>query len=271
MSLRENDLFDGVRDKVKIAIERLQYFEPKDGSGYYVAFSGGKDSIVVKDLVIKSGVKFDIHFKVTTVDPPELMQYIRDHHAEVQRHYPKRSMFQLWVDKMMPPTRLVRFCCEELKERGGEGRLVVTGVRWAESFKRSQRKMFEACRRSKIKHYLHPIIEWTDKEVWEYIRQEHLPYCKLYDEGMKRIGCVGCPCSSRRKEDFKRWPRFERGYRAAAAAAAKNIRDNGPEYMSKRFKGRKLRWDTGEEMFNWWMQENRAEDLDENQTCMIFE
>lgn len=271
MSLQENDLFDGVRDKVKIAIERLQYFEPKDGSGYYVAFSGGKDSIVVKDLVIKSGTKYDIHFNVTSVDPPELMQYIKTHHPDVERHMPERTMFQLWKDKMMPPTRKVRFCCEVLKERGGKGRNVVTGVRWAESARRAQRRMFEAKRNDKRTYFLHPIIDWSDAEVWQYIHANNLPYCKLYDEGMKRIGCIGCPMSSRRKEDFKRWPAYERAYRAAAAAAAKNIRDNGPEYLSRRFKGRALRWETGEAMFSWWMEETHNEMRDENQSCMIFE
>jgi len=219
MSLKENDLFDGVRDKVKIAIARIKEFEPKDGFGYYVAFSGGKDSIVVKDLVKRAGVKFDIHFNLTTVDPPELIYYVRKYHPEVQIIKPELNMWQLIVKKGMLPTRVVRYCCNVLKEGSGIGRVVVTGVRWEESAKRKLRRMFEACKNGGNKYYLHPIIDWTDKEVWEYIKANNLPYCKLYDEGFKRIGCIGCPMARTegRKKEFVRWPKFEQAWQRAFA------------------------------------------------------
>lgn len=271
MSIKENDLFDGVRDKVQIAIDRIRNFEPKDGSGYYLAFSGGKDSIVVKDLMIKSGCKFDAHFNLTTVDPPELVQYIRKYHKDVEEHKPVESMWKLIVRKMIMPTRLIRFCCDVLKEGGGAGRVVVTGVRWAESVKRSRRRLFEACKKTDRKWYLHPIIDWTDKEVWEYIRANNLVYCTLYDEGWKRIGCIGCPMAgAARIKEFQRWPRFEKAYRAAAAAAAAaNIEALGPEFGGKNRKV-KLRFRNGDELFSWWM-EKSAEREQEGQNCMVYE
>ena len=55
--LKENTLF-GVRDKVAEAIQRLQSFEPADG--YYVAFSGGKDSQCIYHLCEMAGVKFEL-------------------------------------------------------------------------------------------------------------------------------------------------------------------------------------------------------------------
>jgi len=122
------------KNKIEIAIDRIQYFEPPEG--YYLAFSGGKDSIVCKELLNMAGVKFDSHYNHTTVDPPELIYYMREHHKDVIVEYPKETMWKLIEKKLMPPTRWVRYCCSELKENGGDGRFVVTGVRWAESSRR---------------------------------------------------------------------------------------------------------------------------------------
>lgn len=149
MPLVEETLF-GRQDKVQIAIDRLKAFEPKEG--YYLAFSGGKDSQCIYHLATMAGVKFDAHYSVTTVDPPELMRFIRDEYPDVEweRHYwpddpkynlpsGKRRQITMWnliADHTIPPTRQARYCCSALKESGGAGRLVVTGVRWEESARR---------------------------------------------------------------------------------------------------------------------------------------
>jgi phosphoadenosine phosphosulfate reductase len=273
--LREHQLF-GYVDLVAKAVERFKAFEAQaiamNPAGYHVAFSGGKDSIVIKDLFLKSGCKGSLHFNLTTVDPPELTQYIKQQHPDVIWHRPAKTMFKLWVEKMMPPTRMVRYCCEVLKEGGGKNSFVVTGVRWAESLKRSKRKMTEVCFKDSRKRYLNPIIEWSDADVWQYIRENKLPYCCLYDEGFKRIGCVGCPMAGKQRiAEFKRWPRYERLYKAAAAAAAvvaKNIQDKGSEYSARRGKGRVLRWKDGAAMWKWWMEENHEDDSDQG---VLFE
>ena len=272
MALVETTLF-GIEDKVALAIERIRHFERQalamNPDGYFVAFSGGKDSIVVMDLIRRAGVKHTAHFHMTTVDPPELLDFIREHYdGAVKWERPKISMFQLIKKKMMPPTRIVRFCCDHLKERGGEGRMVVTGVRWAESAKRSKRQMVESCFRDNTKMYLHPIIEWSDDDVWQYIRERPLPYCKLYDEGFKRIGCVGCPMAGAgRIAEFKRWPRFEIMYkRAFAAAASRNLAKGRPEWVKEH--PLIANWTDGEKMFDWWMSEHRADD---NETGSLFE
>ena len=83
------------------------------------------------------GVKHDIVNNHTTVDAPETVRYIRSI-PNVQIDYPKMTMWDLIVKKGMPPTRLMRYCCEELKERGGAGRVKITGVRWAESNSRKE-------------------------------------------------------------------------------------------------------------------------------------
>ena len=145
-------------DKVANAIELLKIHEPPEG--YYVAFSGGKDSCVILDLVKRAGVKYDAHYNVTTVDPPELVQFIKREHPEVERHIPDKTMWQLIVENGMPPLRQMRYCCRILKERGGAGRRVVTGVRRAESNKRASRKAVESCFRDETKTYINIIIEF---------------------------------------------------------------------------------------------------------------
>lgn len=125
-------------EKEKIAIERLKMFEPNaNQEPYYLAYSGGKDSDTILILAQLAGVRFEAVNNHTTVDAPETVRYIRSK-GIVKVEYPERTMWQLIVDKLMPPTRLIRYCCAELKERGGDGRRVVTGVRWAESIKRKE-------------------------------------------------------------------------------------------------------------------------------------
>ena len=74
MALIERDLLGNETDKVKNAVEMLRMFERDDG--YYVAYSGGKDSTVLLELMKMAGVKYDVHYAVTTVDPPELVRFI---------------------------------------------------------------------------------------------------------------------------------------------------------------------------------------------------
>ncbi len=62
--------------KIEVAIERLRMFEPE--AGYYLAFSGGKDSVVIKALADMDKVKYDAHYNVTSVDPPELVRFIEE-------------------------------------------------------------------------------------------------------------------------------------------------------------------------------------------------
>lgn len=123
-------------EKEKRAIAYLKSFEPED-EPYYLCYSGGKDSDCIRILAALAGVKHDIANNHTTVDAPETVRYIRSIPNVIIR-YPKISMWELIVQKKYPPTRLARYCCEELKERGGVGRIKITGVRWAESFKRKE-------------------------------------------------------------------------------------------------------------------------------------
>lgn len=145
--LKETTLF-GEIDKVSQAIEQIKMYEPQDG--YYLAFSGGKDSVVVADLVKRAGVKFDKHHSLTNIEPPELIYFIKEFHPDCEFEKVDRTFWKLVVDNGIPPTRLMRYCCKELKEKGGDGRFVITGVRKAESAKRAKRRMVELCERGGV-------------------------------------------------------------------------------------------------------------------------
>jgi phosphoadenosine phosphosulfate reductase len=249
------DTLLGTEDKVADAISIIQSMEPEDG--YYLAFSGGKDSVVVKHLMERAGVKFDAHYRVTTVDPPELVHFIRREHPEVEFDHPGTSMWKLIVANRFPPLRQQRYCCRELKEGGGSGRLVVTGVRGAESAQRKGRCITERDRKDATKDYLHPIIAWSDEDVWEYIRTCDVPYCSLYDDGMKRLGCILCPMSNRheRRHDIERWPKIAAAYRRAVDKA----------YALRVAEGRKATFKDGDELFEWWINDQpRGNDAQEH-------
>lgn len=127
-------------DYVQRSIDRLKGFEPPEG--YFVAFSGGKDSQCIYHLCVLAGVRFDAHYSVTSVDPPELVRFIKDRYPDVSFDIPHDkdgkpiTMWNLIPKKHMPPTRVVRYCCSVMKEQAGKGRITVTGVRWAESVSR---------------------------------------------------------------------------------------------------------------------------------------
>jgi len=157
--------------KDQVAIERIRMFEPPEG--YYGAFSGGKDSVSLYRATTEAGVRVDWHYHLA-VEAPEVVQFVRQNYPDVQMHIPEKSMWRLIDEHGTLPTRQVRFCCEDLKEIGGRGRLVLTGIRWAESPRRATRKMLETDKRRRDKSYLHPLIDWTDDDVWGFIREKHI-------------------------------------------------------------------------------------------------
>lgn len=240
MALIEHDLFRGRIDRVQIAIDRLKMFEPQEG--YYLAYSGGKDSDTILASAKMSGVTFDAHYHLTTVDPPELVYHVRKH-PEVEVSKPKKNMWQLIQYKKIPPTRVVRYCCRELKENGGTGRTVITGVRASESIKRHNRKMTEICYTDITKKYLHVIIDWTENDVWEFLKKYNISYCKLYNEGYKRLGCVLCPLKSQkeRMRDLQKYPRIAKAYKNAIIRAF-DLRERASEGIL-----------SGDELYKWWI------------------
>ena len=239
----QTDIFTG-RDIVLDAIELLRAMVPPEG--FYLAFSGGKDSVVLLDLAQRAGVRFDAHMSLTTLDPPDVLRFVARVHPAVMRHKPARSFFALVPSRGLP-RRQSRWCCQALKERGfGTGRIVLTGIRRAESTRRAARRVVETCLRER-KTFIHPLFTWSDAEIWHYIRANRLPYCSLYDEGRKRIGCIACPMSSTadRAADLARWPRVRDLLMHATEELYADRRARNPAAVA--------RWASAAEMFEWWL------------------
>lgn len=263
-------------DMVEVAIKRLQTFEPEEG--YFLAFSGGKDSVVVKALADMAEVKYDAHYAITSVDPPELVQFVKTFPDVIrERQYWKKdglyhkagdpiTMWNLIPEKKIPPTRIARYCCAYLKESQGEDRFVITGVRKAESAKRAKTRggletaekksqwidiydpdnptpeMFYHCK-THARRTLNPIYDWTTEEVWEFIKEYNVPYCELYDKGYTRLGCIGCPVSTHNAEELEQYPKFKQAY----IRAFQRIVDNMDGIRNET-------WTDGEAVYKWWIQ-----------------
>jgi phosphoadenosine phosphosulfate reductase len=208
--------------------------------GFHVAFSGGKDSQVIYELCKMAGVKFQTYFYKTSIDPPELLSFIRKNYPDVEWIRPKMTMFQLIVKKGILPLRQARFCCEYLKERNGLESVVITGITRAESAKRKKRQEFESsCKFGGDKNLLNPILDWTKKEVFQFLKERDIEICKLY-KIQNRIGCVGCPMSPKKmRRDFRNMPNFKKAY---INTVQKLIDD----------KGKYSEFENAEDVVNWW-------------------
>lgn len=272
------------KEKEKRAIQYLKTFEPET-EPYYLCYSGGKDSDVIRILASLAGVKHDIVNNHTTVDAPETVRYIRSI-PNVIIDPPKESMWRLIERKGMPPTMIMRYCCAELKERGGKGRVKITGVRWEESPSRRKnsdlvkiigkpktvQKMAEeqgvdynvtdkggitlnidntASRQFVESCYrttstmINPIIDWTHQEVWEFLHYYGCEGNPLYKEGFCRIGCIGCPMGGS-KSRKRDFARYPK-YKEAYIKAFDRM-------IARRIeKELPTIWKDGEECFAWWI------------------
>lgn len=240
-----------LQKKMKESIEIVQKaektaltYDPENG--FYLAFSGGKDSLCVHRILEIANVKFKGHFNLTSMEPPELIRFVRENYPNIENIKPRKSVYELSKTNSVP-TRLFRWCCRAYKETAGAGKVTVTGVRKAESTNRGKRKIIEVtkhkfagsweeftdfqknnatfsinnagetemtigCIHGKETIILNPIIEWTENDVWTFIKEQNLKYCKLYDEGYKRIGCMLCPMQSRREaiRDIEKYPHLKK-------------------------------------------------------------
>lgn len=213
-----------LEEKVRASIALIRKAEkvalglnPTDG--FYLGFSGGKDSVVLLQLAKLAGVKFKAVHNVTGIDAPSTIYYIQYWFPEVEFQHAKENYLEL-VQKKGLPRMNMRFCCERLKERIGAGNVVLTGVRHEESAKRagyapveiwSRRKEHEGkdrarsldsiiqnehqCIKGQDRVMVYPILDWTEDDVWEFMAEYDLPMNPCY-RLFGRVGCMYCPYAS---------------------------------------------------------------------------
>lgn len=192
------------------------------------------------------------------------------------------SMWKLIPLKTMPPTRIVRYCCAVLKEQVTENNIVATGVRKDESVKRSTRKPIEAIGKSRKetigydpsliqssfimdntldrkiaehcemgkKTCVNPIINFTEREIWQIIYDCHIKVNPMYENGYNRVGCVGCPMASleTRLKEFNDYPLIKERYIKAFDAMVKVREDKGLNNSNCN-----IIWKNGQDVFDWWL------------------
>lgn len=281
-------------EKVERSIKQMQLAAAMSMRYYekplLLCYSGGKDSDVLVELALMSGIDFEVQHSRTTVDAPETVYHVRKTFDKLKsndvhcfynnpRYKGERvSMWSLIPQKQMPPTRLVRYCCKVLKETGGNGRAIATGVRRSESVARRSRvfannfsqarpaaldfedaaSLFEDAENT-IEHddnfirsckmrgktSFQPIVEWLDDDVWQFIDEQGIEINQLYSEGFNRVGCIGCPFASivERKREFERWPKHRDAYMRAFAQMLEHRKECGLD----------TQWETPDEVFDWWM------------------
>lgn len=186
------------------------------------------------------------------------------------------SMWDLILKNLYPPTRIARYCCKILKETGCTDRLIATGVRWDESTNRKTRAEFETIEKNKkdsvkatsemmlmndnddsrkiIEHCMkkhkvvcNPIINWTERQVWDLLHDHKVKTNPLYEKGYTRVGCIGCPMGNTcgRQKQFADFPKYKDIY----------IHTFDKVVKERQARDMKCRWDSGEDMFLWWIED----------------
>ena len=139
---------DGLKYRIDKSIALLRkaeriakMYDPENG--FYLAFSGGKDSQALYHIAQMAGVQFKAHFSPTTVDPPQLIRFIRRQYPDVEFGKVKMSMYDMALKKGILPTKRIRWCCAEYKEHTGDGKVTLIGIRHEESIRRATRNEVE--------------------------------------------------------------------------------------------------------------------------------
>lgn len=235
-------------------------------NGFFLAFSGGKDSIVLHAIAELAGVKFKAHMSLTSIDPPPVIRFVKQFYPNCELMKPKVSIFKRAIEKNCLPSRRIRWCCAEFKETAGAGTVTLIGIRAAESarcakrkevslrsrkfngtfrdFEQYQHKVNEdefsitsqnevRCINGKDSILISPLLHFSDNDIWTFIRTMGLPHCELYDQGFPRIGCLCCPMSGlkQKRKEIERFPHIRKNW----LRVIRSIREKKPDFNESFF------------------------------------
>lgn len=232
MKSRLNYSIELLRKAEKMALR----LDPENG--FYLAFSGGKDSQALYHVAKMAGVRFKAYMSLTSIDPPEVIRFVRKWYPDVELIKPEISIYEMAKKKHILPTRTKRWCCAVYKEAYGAGSVTLTGIRKQESARRAKREEVSTeikgkrgeytfdewsehqeamvtCVNGKDKLIISPIIYWAERDVWNFLNNiVGVPHCELYEQGFRRIGCVCCPMSTERQKikELIRYPHVYRNW-----------------------------------------------------------
>ena len=261
------EIIMSLQEKIKKSIGLIQKAERlalkmQPNIGFYVGFSGGKDSQVTLELVKMAKVKYRAIYNVTTNDPAENVRFIKKYYPDVEFSVPQKSYLNL-ITQNGVPTMSNRWCCDKFKETSGVGCVVITGVRREESKKRAEYEEISKKNRSKNKRgrvdidkmeanefrcvggkdkfMVYPILEWREKDVWEFIAMRGIQVNPCY-KNRTRVGCVFCPFA--KPKDIKEYCETHPKLKMAFIHAIEKYRVG---------KSDRQKLPTAEDYFNWWV------------------
>ena len=243
----------------EIEEEALRYLQEVtagyDAKDMFVSFSGGKDSTVTSDLVMRalSNPRILHIFGDTTLEFPETERYIdrfkKEHPVTpVISSRNKEKNFEELCKVIGPPSRVMRWCCTIFKTgaitrkisglfRGKTKILAFYGIRRSESASRSKYERESEGHKISKQITVSPIIDWLDYDIWLYLLTTKIDFNTAYRLGYTRVGCWCCPNNSawseflskiHMKEQYEHWHQFLVDFaKSIGKADAKEYVDTG--------------------------------------------
>ena len=173
------------RDIILKAVPLALRYDPD--KGFFVGFSGGKDSQALYHMMQLCDVPMHAYFSPTSIDPAENIRFIRKNYPEVEFTKIDKSIFDVFREMKVLPSMKVRWCCAYFKEKGGEGKVVCTGVRKAESVRRSKRNEIEVSGH-KFSGHMDEFEDWQEKRIRK--KMKNLNQDQFSDAKQTEVRCI---------------------------------------------------------------------------------
>ena len=243
-----------------ISKEAMEYVREKadsfDITDMFISFSGGKDSTVTADIVMRAlqTPKILHIFGDTTLEFPETEEYVKRYkkshpQTPIISSRNKEKDFEELCQLVGPPSRVMRWCCTIFKTgaiqrkitsvfRNKNRILTFYGIRRSESSSRSKYERESESPKITKQITVSPIIDWLDFDVWLYILQTQIDFNYAYRLGYARVGCWCCPNNSLWSEFLSKiyMPRQSEQFRNILIAFAKGIgKEDAEVYVDEGF------------------------------------